>query len=77
VADPTHKEIAEELKGHWKRLWWERIDDKARVEGIFDRDGNVGGIILPNPHVGGWRKFVQWRLRAKTSIHKLDRQNSV
>ena len=38
MEDPTHKEIAEELKGHWKRLWRERIDDKVRAEGIANQD---------------------------------------
>lgn len=34
----THKEAIEELKTQWKRLWWERIDDKVRAEGIADKD---------------------------------------
>lgn len=28
------KEFVKELKSHWKRLWWSRIDDKVRAEGI-------------------------------------------
>ena len=28
------KELVEELKIEWKRLWTERIDDKVRAEGI-------------------------------------------
>ncbi len=28
------KELVEELKVEWKRLWRERIDDKVRAEGI-------------------------------------------
>jgi len=56
-----------------------RIDDKARAEGVFERHiiADVGGIIVSNHFVGGWGKFVQWRLPAKTSIHRLDRQDSV
>ena len=28
------KELVEELKVYWKRLWQERVDDKVRAEGI-------------------------------------------
>jgi len=28
------KELVEELKVEWKRLWRERVDDKVRAEGI-------------------------------------------
>ncbi|MCW4003647.1 MAG: hypothetical protein NWE95_07030 [Candidatus Bathyarchaeota archaeon] len=28
------KELVEELKFYWKRLWQERVDDKVRAEGI-------------------------------------------
>jgi hypothetical protein len=30
----TQKEMVEELKVEWKRLWQERVDDKVRAEGI-------------------------------------------
>ena len=32
------KEIVEELKEQWKKLWRERIDDKVRAEGIANED---------------------------------------
>jgi hypothetical protein len=32
------KELVEELRKEWKTLWWERIDDKVRAEGIADKD---------------------------------------
>jgi hypothetical protein len=32
------KEIVEEIKGQWKRLWHERVDDKVRAEGIASDD---------------------------------------
>ena len=32
------KELVEELKKEWKTLWWGRIDDKVRAEGIADKD---------------------------------------
>ena len=30
----SSKELVEELKVQWKRLWQERVDDKVRAEGI-------------------------------------------
>ena len=30
----SQKELIEELKTYWKRLWQERVDDKVRAEGI-------------------------------------------
>jgi hypothetical protein len=30
----AQKEMVEELRGQWKRLWQERVDDKVRAEGI-------------------------------------------
>jgi hypothetical protein len=30
----AQKEMVEELKVQWKRLWHERVDDKVRAEGI-------------------------------------------
>lgn len=32
------KELVEELKTQWRRLWRERIDDKVRAEGIANND---------------------------------------
>jgi hypothetical protein len=34
----ANKQLLEELKKEWKTLWWERIDDKVRAEGIADKD---------------------------------------
>jgi hypothetical protein len=34
----TQKEKVEELKTQWKQLWWERIDDKFKAEGIANTD---------------------------------------
>ncbi len=31
---PPQKELVDELKIEWKRLWHERLDDKVRAEGI-------------------------------------------
>ncbi len=33
VSSPQ-KELVEELKVHWKKLWQDRVDDKVRAEGI-------------------------------------------
>jgi len=32
------KDVVEELKVEWKRLWLERLDDKIRAEGIAIQD---------------------------------------
>jgi len=34
----TTKEMVEELKTIWKKLWQERVDDKIRAEGIATAD---------------------------------------
>ena len=34
----TQKELVEELKVQWKKLWHERVDDKVRAEGIAIED---------------------------------------
>ena len=34
----TLKEMVEELKLQWKKLWQERVDDKVRAEGIAIED---------------------------------------
>jgi hypothetical protein len=34
----TQKEMVEELKTIWKKLWHERVDDKVRAEGIATAD---------------------------------------
>jgi hypothetical protein len=34
------KELVDELKVEWKKLWQERVDDKVRAEGIAINDYN-------------------------------------
>ena len=34
----NQKELVEELKVEWKKLWLERMDDKVRAEGIAIKD---------------------------------------
>jgi hypothetical protein len=34
----NQKELIEELKSEWKKLWRERVDDKMRAEGIAISD---------------------------------------
>jgi hypothetical protein len=34
----TQKEMVEELKIQWKKLWQERLDDKVRAEGVAIAD---------------------------------------
>ncbi|MDR0372295.1 MAG: hypothetical protein LBI79_01845 [Nitrososphaerota archaeon] len=85
------KELVDELKIEWKRLWKERVDDRVRAEGVAVDDYsslfidkgtiihatrdfkalNFKDILLqhevsdperyipPDPHVGGWNKFVR------------------
>ena len=88
------KEMVEELRVQWKRLWKERVDDKIRAEGIaaanycdlFVEKGtiihatrnfkalnfkeileqhqiaNTERFLAPNPHTGGWNKFIKTNL---------------
>ena len=85
------KEMVEELKIQWKKMWQERLDDKVRAEGVataeychlFVEQGtiihatrdfkalnfkeileqheveNAERYISPDPHVGGWTKFIK------------------
>jgi hypothetical protein len=109
VLSLNQKEFVDELKGEWKKLWRERVDDKVRAEGIavanytrlFIDKGTVihatrdfkalnfkdileqhaiqdaDRYIPPDPHVGGWGKFVkthitnQPRSRRKTDKYAL------
>ena len=38
MVTSDQKELVEELKIEWKRLWQERMDDKVRAEGIAIHD---------------------------------------
>jgi len=38
VETPGLKEFVDDLKGQWKLLWRNRIDDKVRAEGIANQD---------------------------------------
>ena len=35
---PPQKEMVEELRTQWKKLWRERVDDKIRAEGVATAD---------------------------------------
>jgi len=35
---PDQKEMVEEIKVQWRRLWQDRVDDKVRAEGIASGD---------------------------------------
>ena len=91
------KQLVEELKIQWKKLWLERVDDKVRAEGIainnygelFIDKGtiihatrdfkalnfkeileeyeilNPDRYIPPDPHVGGWTKFVKTHITSQ------------
>ncbi len=96
------KELVEEIKIEWKKLWNERYDDKVRAEGIavnnYDqlfidkgtiihatRDFkalnfkeilkeheilNAERYIPPDPHVGGWIKFIKNSINTHKSESK-------
>lgn len=36
--ESNQKELVNNLKGEWKKLWLERLDDKVRAEGIAVND---------------------------------------
>ncbi len=36
----NEKEMVDEIKVEWKRLWQERVDDKIRAEGVAANDYN-------------------------------------
>ena len=38
METPGLKEFVDELRGQWKSLWRNRIDDKVRAEGIANQD---------------------------------------
>jgi len=70
VEIPAYKDIVEELREEWKRLWRERIDDKVRAEGIANADfSNLfvdkGTIIFAT------RDFKQLSFREILQQHKL------
>jgi hypothetical protein len=70
VEASTDKEIVEELRKEWKTLWWERIDDKVRAEGIADKDYNDlfverGTVIFAT------RKFRMLSFREILQLHGL------
>lgn len=67
---PAYKEIVEELKNEWKRLWQERIDDKIRAEGIANKDFSMlfvdkGTVIFAT------RDFKLLSFREILQLHKL------
>jgi len=40
----NQKELVDELKIEWKKLWRERLDDKVRAEGVAVND--YGGLFI-------------------------------
>ena len=64
------KEIVEQLKEQWKKLWRERIDDKVRAEGIANVDFSTlfvdkGTVIFAT------RDFKPLNFREILQLHKL------
>ena len=70
VETTATKEIVEELKEQWKRLWRERIDDRVRAEGIANTDFSMlfvekGTVIFAT------RDFKMLSLKEIVGLHKL------
>jgi hypothetical protein len=95
----AQKEVVEELRIQWKKLWQERTEDKERAEGIATSDyhdlfvergtvihatrnfkslnfkeilekhkiANADRIIIPNPNIGGWTKFIKMNVTNQRS----------
>jgi hypothetical protein len=64
------KEIVEELREQWKKLWGERIDDKVRAEGIANKDFSMlfidkGTVIFAT------RDFKHLSFREVLQLHKM------
>lgn len=64
------KEIVEELKEQWKKLWLDRIDDKVRAEGIANKDFSMlfvekGTVIFAT------RNFKMPSFREILELHKV------
>jgi hypothetical protein len=38
LLEPEQKKLVNNLKGEWKKLWLERLDDKVRAEGVAVND---------------------------------------
>ena len=98
----AQKEMVEELRVQWKRLWQERVDDKVRAEGVATTDycglfveqgtiihatrnfkalnfkeileqhqvENAERYVPPDPHVGGWTKFIKINITNQQSRRK-------
>jgi len=65
------KEIVEELKEQWRRLWRERIDDKVKAEGIANTDFSKlfvekGTVIFAT------RDFKMLNFKEILELHKLE-----
>jgi hypothetical protein len=70
VEAVARDEIIKELKMQWKELWWERIEDKVRAEGIANRDFSMlfvdkGTVIFAT------RNFKMPNLREILELHKV------
>jgi hypothetical protein len=66
----SSKEVVEQLKEQWKKMWRERIDDKVRAEGIANVDFSSlfvdkGTVIFAT------RDFRALSFREILQLHKL------
>ena len=63
-------EIIKELKMQWKELWWERIDDRARAEGIANHDYS-GLFVDKGTVIVATRDYKPLNFREILEMHKL------
>ncbi len=66
----VQREVVEELKGQWRRLWWERIDDRARAEGIANHDYS-GLFVDKGTVIVATRDYKPLNFREILEMHKL------
>lgn len=70
----AYKEMVEELKEQWRRLWKERIDDRVRAEGISSQDYS-GLYVEKGTVVVATRDYKALNFREILEMHKISDLN--
>jgi hypothetical protein len=70
VESLAREEIIKELKTEWKKLWWERIDDKIRAEGIANRDFSML-FVDKGTVISATRNFRMLNFREILELHNV------
>lgn len=68
--------LYDDVKGEWKLLWHDRIDDKVRAEGVASRDYSLlfvecGTVIVAS------RGFMPLDFKEILSLHRIETSRSV